>query len=86
MALSKLSKAFVLISSGLLIAVAFAENEGPLREEESKKMLEKSRSLTDNAMSSGETILIEDTTQRFLVGELQIRGNHNGVYRFHERG
>jgi hemolysin activation/secretion protein len=76
MALSKLSKAFVLISSGLLIAVAFAENEGPLREEESKKMLEKSRSLTDNAMSSGETILIEDTTQRFLVGELQIRGNH----------
>ncbi|MHC4228798.1 MAG: ShlB/FhaC/HecB family hemolysin secretion/activation protein [Planctomycetota bacterium] len=76
MGLSKLSKAFVPISLVFLIAVTFAENEGDLREEESKKILEKSRSSTENATSFGETILLDDTTQRFLVRKLQIRGNH----------
>jgi len=76
MALSKLSNALLLLSLCFLTAVTFAESQGTLREKESKKTLEKSRSLTENEASSGETVLVEDTTQRFQVAELQIRGNH----------
>jgi len=76
MGLSKLSKAFVPISLVFLIAVTLAENRGDLREEKSQNILEKSRTLTENATSLDETILLEDTTQHFLVKELRIRGNH----------
>jgi len=76
MALSKLSNAFFLISLVLLTAVAFAEDQGSLRDDESQKILEKSHSLTVNEKTSGDTILHEDSTQRFLVKELQIRGNN----------
>ncbi|MFC1635267.1 ShlB/FhaC/HecB family hemolysin secretion/activation protein [Planctomycetota bacterium] len=64
------------ISLLCLVVVAFAEDEKDIRKGELEKALEKPRSSTESATSLDEVTFPEDTTPRFSVKELQIRGNN----------
>jgi len=74
--LRKKLRVFVPISLLCFVVVAFAEDEKDLRKGDLKKALDQSRSSTESATSSDEVIFPEDTTPRFSVKELQIRGNN----------
>ena len=57
------------------VVVALAEDTKKNREGELKKALEETRSSTERTVSLDEVTFPEDTTPRFSVKELQIRGN-----------
>ena len=72
---SRQLKALVPICLICFIAVAFAEDENKARKAELEKDLGKSDSTIESTISSEEITFPEDTTTRFTVKELQIRGN-----------
>ena len=74
--LTKKLRVFVPISLLCFVVVAFAEEERGLGKEELKGALEKSRSPTKSVTSLDEVTFPEDTTPRFSVKALQIRGNN----------
>jgi len=73
-----LSRYFALVPVFLLclIAVALAEDERGAGKEDLKKVLENPRRSTESMTSLDEAAFPEDTTPRFSVKELQIRGNN----------
>ncbi len=75
MSLSRLLRALAPIYLFCLIAVASAEDGGDINKAELKKTSEKSRNVTESVTSSDETTFPVDTTPRFSVKALQIRGN-----------
>jgi hemolysin activation/secretion protein len=74
--LTKKLRILVPISLLCFVVVAFAEDEKDPKEEKLKRALEKSRTSTESATSLDEVTFPEDTTPRFTVKELQIRGNN----------
>ena len=74
--LTKKLRIFVPISLLCFVVVAFAEEEKDLGKEESKKALEKLHSPRKSVTSLDEVTFPEDTSPRFSVKELQIRGNN----------
>ena len=73
--LIKKLRIFIPISLLCFVVVAFAEEEKGIETEEPKTALDKSRSPTKSVTSLDEVTFPEDTTPRFSVKRLQIRGN-----------
>ena len=76
MTLSKSLETLAPICLFCLISVASAEDGGGAKKEELKKTLGKSDNVAESITSSDEMMFPVDTTPRFSVRELQIRGNN----------
>jgi hemolysin activation/secretion protein len=73
--LRKKVRVFVPISLLCFAVVAFSEDTKNIKKGELKKALEETRGSTERTVSLDEVTFPEDTTPRFSVKELQIRGN-----------